>query len=82
MKMLYLLVALMLAPGASIGENRILLRDPQQGPTPVTDKYLVANVQIRDCANPEEVQRAQEERIKGWDPECVIPKKAKDQNPH
>jgi hypothetical protein len=37
---------------------------------------------VPDCANAEQLQRAEEERIKGWDPECMIPRKTSDQKPH
>ena len=80
--MAHLLLALMLAaPGTSIGENRMILRDPQQGPMPVSDKFMIP-ARVPDCANPEQLQRAEEERIKGWEPECMLPRKPKDQKPH
>lgn len=81
--MVYLLMALLLAtPGSgSIGTGRMTLRDPQQGPTPVTDKMLTPQG-TPDCTTAEEVQRANEERIKGWDPECILPVKTKDKQPH
>ena len=81
--MVHLLIALLLAaPGSgSIGVNRMILRDPQQGATPVTDKYLIPE-RVPDCTTPEQVQRANEERIKGWDPECMLPLKTNVKQPH
>lgn len=81
--MVHLLIAMLLAgPGSgSIGAGRMMLRDPQQGATPVTDKYLIPE-RVPDCTTPEQVQRANEERIKGWDPECMLPLKANTKQPH
>lgn len=74
--MVHLLLAmLLLAPGGSIGTNRMILRDPQQGPTPVTDKYILPG-RAPDCTTPEQIQRANQERIQGWEPECMLPRKA------
>lgn len=81
--MVHLLLALVLAgPGSgSIGESRMILRDPQQGPTAVTDLYLIPE-RVPDCTTPQQVQRANEERIKGWDPECMLPLKSNAKQPH
>ncbi|HEX3675778.1 MAG TPA: hypothetical protein VHU79_00070 [Sphingomicrobium sp.] len=80
--MVHLLMALLLAgPGSgSIGVNRMILRDPQQGPTPVTDKFLIP-ARVPDCTTPEQVQRANAERIKGWDPDCMLPPKMNSKQP-
>ena len=76
--MVVLLMAMLLAPpppsGGSIGENRMILRDPQQGPMPVSDKFLIPS-RIPDCADRYQAQRAAEERIKGYEPECMLPLK-------
>lgn len=72
-----LFAMLMMAPpnNGSIGENRMVLRDPQQGPMPVTDKFLIPS-RVPDCNDPRERQRAAEARIKGWQiPECMEPLK-------
>jgi len=54
--MMHLLVALLLAPTpGTIGDNRSLLFDRAQGPTPVTDKDLRPG-KLPDCRNAEEVQ--------------------------
>lgn len=81
--MVHLLMALLLAgPGSgSIGVSRMILRDPQQGPTAVTDKYLIPE-RVPDCTTREQIQRANEERIKGWDPECMLPLKSNAKQPH
>jgi len=82
--MVHLLMALLLAgPGSgSIGESRMMnLRDPQQGPTAVTDKMLIPP-RLPDCVTPEQIQRADEERIKGWEPDCMLPPKTNVRQPH
>ena len=76
--MMPLLLALVLAPpvsGGSIGENRITLRDPQQGPTPVTGMFMIP-ARVPDCADRYQAQRAAEERIRGFEPECMLPLKS------
>jgi hypothetical protein len=45
--------------------------DPIQGPTPVTDKD-VGGMAAPQCANRDQEQRAMEDRIKGWTPECIV----------
>lgn len=81
--MVHLLLAMLLAaPGSgSVGTSRMMLRDPQQGPTPVTDKMLLPE-RVPDCTSPEQLQRANEERIKGWEPECMLPLKTNTKRPH
>lgn len=75
--MLNLLLAMfLLVPGGgSVGASRMVIRDPQGGPTPVTDKYLLPE-RVPDCTTPEQIQRANDERIKGWEPECILPRKS------
>lgn len=76
--MVPLLLALVLAPpasGGSIGENRMILRDPQQGPMPVTGMFMIP-ARVPDCADRFQAQRAAEERIKGFEPECMLPLKS------
>ena len=73
--MVLLLMAMFLgAPGSgqSIGENRMILRDPQQGPTPVIDKFLIPS-RVPECADRYQAQRAAEQRIRGFEPECMLP---------
>lgn len=82
--MVHLLLALLLAaPGGtgSIGENRMILRDPIQGPMPVNDKFLIP-ARLPDCATAEDLQRAREEQIRGWEPDCMLPKTKPDQKHH
>jgi hypothetical protein len=79
-----LFALLMMAPpnSGSIGENRAILRDPQQGAMPVTDKYLIP-ARVPDCVDAYQVQRAREERIKGFEPECMLPLKSdRNRQPH
>ena len=76
--MVPLLLALVLGPavsGGSIGENRMTLRDPQQGPTAVTGMFLIP-ARVPDCADRYQAQRAAEERIRGFEPECMLPLKS------
>lgn len=77
-----LVTMLMMAPtGGSVGEVRsVMLRDPQQGPTPVTDKYIVSRGPAV-CSTPEDLRRAREESIKGYEPECIVPRKADTEQP-
>ena len=72
--MVLLLMAMMLGPpmNGSIGENRMILRDPQAGPTPVIDKFLIPS-RVPDCADRYQAQRAAEQRIRGFEPECMLP---------
>jgi hypothetical protein len=71
--MVLFLMALMLAPPAgTIGENRLILRDPQQGPMPVTDKYIVYRG-TPECTTPHQKQAAAVARIKGLTPDCTMP---------
>ena len=56
--MMHLLIALLLAPmpsTGSIGDNRSLLFDRAQAPTPVTDKDLRPR-KLPDCRSDAEVQ--------------------------
>lgn len=77
-----LFALLMAAPpsGGSIGENRMILRDPQQGAMPVSDKFLIP-ARVPDCADASQAQRAAEERIKGFEPECMLPLKTQPKVP-
>ena len=68
-----LLAMLLAAPGTSIGTNRMILRDPQQGPTPVT-KFIIPT-RLPDCTTPEEIQHARVAELKGWEADCLIPRK-------
>lgn len=69
-----LLAVALAAPGSSIGTSRMILRDPQEGPTPVT-KFMIPS-RIPDCTTTEQIQRAREEQMKGWDADCLIPRKS------
>lgn len=81
--MVPLLFALMMAAppsNSSIGENRVILRDPQQGAMPVSDKFLIPS-RVPDCTDARQAQRAAEERIKGFEPECMLPLKTQRKPP-
>lgn len=69
--MLQLLMLMLLAaqqPGAGPSE-RVILRDPMQGPTPVTDKYLLPP-KLKDCRTDAEVQAALDARRYGDQEPC------------
>jgi hypothetical protein len=71
--MIHLLMAMMIAaPGSgSIGESRMILRDPQQGPTAVTDKDLRPG-RLPYCRSDAEVQRAVEQVRNGETGDCFV----------
>ena len=70
--MLHLLIALLLAPSpGSIGDNRSLLFDRAQGPTPVTDKDLRPG-KLPDCRTDQEVQITLEQIRHGDRELCFI----------
>lgn len=62
-----------LPPGVIIGP------DPPQGRMAATNTYLLP-AKVPECQNTEQAQRAAEERIKGYQPECLRPI-AKEQKP-
>lgn len=75
--MLYLLALMLAAPmqaAPSLPPGTIIGLDPRQGPMPVTDKYLLP-AKVPDCADRYEAQRAAEQRIRGYTPECFITRK-------
>lgn len=70
--MIPLLMALMLAPGSgSIGDTKFMLRDPQQGPTPVTDKLLRPS-RPPDCKTDEETRHAVQQVRNGEIGDCFV----------
>ena len=74
--MLHLLIALLLAPSpGSIGDNRSLLFDRAQGPTPVTDKDLRPG-RLPYCRSDDEV-RITLEQIRHGEPELCFIRDAK-----
>ena len=71
--MFHLLIAMLLVQpnSGSIGENRLLLYDRAQGPTPVTDKDL-RPTRLPDCRTAAEVQVTLQQ-IRNGEPElCFI----------
>lgn len=60
------------APGSGLPPGTIIGMDPRQGPMAVTDKMLIPG-RIPDCADAYQAQRAAEEQIKGYTPECLRP---------
>ncbi|HEY8433841.1 MAG TPA: hypothetical protein VIK68_04430 [Sphingomicrobium sp.] len=74
--MVPILMAMLLAapnPGSSLPERRMTLRDQLQGPMAVTDKMLIPS-RVPDCVGDDQIRQAQIERIKGWEPECMLPR--------
>ena len=68
--MLQLLILMLAAvqPGQGI-PDRVIFRDPLQGATPVTDKW-VGPAKIYDCRTPEEDRVALDQRLHGETPQC------------
>ena len=60
------------APGSGLPAGTIIGMDPRQGPMAVTDKMLIPG-RVPDCADAYQAQRAAEEEIKGYTPECLRP---------
>jgi hypothetical protein len=55
--------------------DRVILRDPMQGPMPVTDKVLIPQ-KIPDCKTDAEIQKALAEKVNGDLQSCDPPKSA------
>lgn len=53
-------------PGTMIGP------DPPPGPMPMENKMLLPG-RLPECADAHQTQRAEEEQIKGYTPECLRP---------
>ena len=68
MLQLLLLVLAAVPPGAGM-PDRVILRDPQNGPTPVTNLYLIPP-KLHDCRTDAEVQAALEKRRYGEQEPC------------
>lgn len=70
--MLQLLTLLIAAtPIAGGVPDRIILRDPQQGPTAVSDKFMIPQ-KAPDCRTQVDVQRALEQLRQGDPGDCFI----------
>lgn len=68
-----LLLATMAPPTvSSLPPGTIVGLDPRQGPMPVTDKTLIRG-RVPECVDAYQAQRAAEEQIRGYDPECLRP---------
>jgi len=73
--MLHLLALLLVAtaqqsPGSDLPRGAINGVDPPQGRTAVTGMILPPG-HIPECADAYQAQRAEEEQIKGFTPECI-----------
>jgi hypothetical protein len=68
--MISLLMALMLSPADTIGDNRFMIRDPA-GATPVTDKDLRPS-RAPYCRTEADVQRAVEQVRNGEPGDCFV----------
>ena len=51
--------------------------DRVQGPMAISDKDVLG-MPAPQCANAREERRAQEQRIKGWTPECIVKPRKRD----
>ena len=74
--MVPLLLALVLVPPGSMAESKMDSLDPPQGPTAVTGMIMIPP-KVPECTDRYQAQRAAEEQIKGFDPECILPRKSK-----
>ena len=74
--MMQLLMLLALAaqntPAPTTGD-RVIFRDPIQGPTAVTDKFLIPP-KIPDCRTDAQIQQALAQRANGELESCDLPK--------
>ena len=75
-----LLAAIAPSTGASLPPGTIIGLDLRHGPMPVTDKTLIPG-RMPECADAYQAQRAAEEQIKGYDPECLRSLNAKQRSP-
>lgn len=74
--MLQLLLMMFAAMPPSAGvPDRVILRDPQQGPTPVTDLFVIPP-KIPDCRTDEQIRHALQEKADGYLQSCDPPKSA------
>ena len=70
--MLKLVMLMLLAQPITGGvPERLTLRDPSQGPTPVMDKYMIPG-KPADCRNEAEVQRALAQLRESGTADCFI----------
>ena len=75
--MLKLIILLaMMAPGTSLPESNVKLRDRLEGPTPVTDKDL-RPVKAPDCKTEAEIQKTLEQLSYGEPGDCFIRDKSR-----
>jgi hypothetical protein len=68
-------IFLFAAPVMNGVPDRVIFRDPQNGPTPVTDLWIVPP-KIPDCRNDEQIQKALAEKANGDPQSCDPPKSA------
>ena len=67
----YMLIILAFAPSA-LPRAVLTGPDPRPGPTPVTDKDVLAWSSMPVCADRRAEQRAIEQRMKGLPEECMV----------
>lgn len=73
----FLLLVLAFAPSAP--SRAVMTRpDPPPGPTPVTDKDVLAWSSMPVCADRRAEQRAMEQRMKGLPEECLVKAKKRE----
>ena len=70
--MLQLVIFMLAAAMPQVGTgppDRVILRDPMQGPTPVTDKWI-GPAKIYDCKTEADDRIALDQRLHGETPRC------------
>jgi hypothetical protein len=74
--MLQLIMAMLVA-GPEMGgvPDRVILRDPQNGPTAVTDLWIIPP-KVPDCKTDQQIRQALEEKARGDQQSCDPPKSA------
>ena len=76
----YLLLILAFAQPAAASRAVLTGPDPRPGPTPVTDKDVLAWSSMPVCADRRQEQRAMEQRMKGLPEECIVKPKKRDRD--
>jgi hypothetical protein len=75
----YVLIVLAFAPSA-LPRSVVTGPDPRPGPTPVTDKDVLAWSSMPVCADRRAEQRAIEQRMKGLPEECMVKPKRRERD--
>ena len=74
--MLQLVLSMLLAAPPMNGvPDRVIFRDPQNGPTPVTDLWIIPP-KVPECKNDQQIQQALDQKAHGELQSCDPPKSA------